>query len=293
MKNVLIILFSVLSLTSCKNRNVDDAKKTKSETPMNFNQEQTYYKIKLSSSLPYKLLLNDLIIDEDNGEEGGAVETNLFANNLILNSGIQHLKIVLFPKKDEDSITQRSLDYIKIALVKLNLIDSKDSELIKEFNIKNANSGSGNSYQWEFISVIPYKINGWSNSVNLIKQDQKELLKEVIEFYKKTYDVLNSGDSSKFLDMVSKRNEETAIAFYNNPGVLQEKEELAQRVKEAKGKMNPLQDFTIKFYGNGRIVTLENKNGDSPLYYSTEDYDDFFSIQLHRPKDGEPLEIIR
>jgi len=258
-----------------------------------YNQEQTFYKIKLSSSLPYKLLLNDVIIDEDNGEEGGAVETNSFANNLILNSSVQHLKIILFPKKGEDSITKRSLDYIKIALVKLNSIDSKSSELIKEFNIKNANIKLENSYQWEFASIVSYKINGWSNSVNLIEQNQKELLKEVIKFYNDTYDILNSGDSSKFLGLISKRNEETAIAFYNNPGILQEKEELAQRVKEAKGKMNPLQDFTIKFYGNGRIVTLENKDGDSPLYYSTEDYDDFFSIQLHRPKKGASLEVIR
>ena len=292
MKKIILICFGLFHLLSCKSEG-NKTSQLKKETQMNFSQDQNIYKIKLSCSLPYKLLLNDLIIDEDDGAEGGAIETNSFVNSFILISGVQHLKIVVQSKKNEDSISTRSLDYINIQIVKLKDINSKNSELINEFNISSAINISKNTYQWEFNTIVPYKLQGWSDSINLLKEDKEELMEEVIKFYTETHKILNSGNASKYQELVSKRYEETLVAFYNNSGIQQEKEELSQRVKDAKDKMNPLKDFVIKFYGNGKIITLENSSGDSPLNYSTEEFDDFFSIQLHRPKKGAPLEVIR
>lgn len=293
MRKILLLCFSLL-LLSCKQKESKTIqKKMNTFKAKDSNNGQSFYKLKLSCSLPYKLLLNDLILDQDSGEEGGAVDTNLFINNFILSSGQQTLKLLVKPKKGKDSISKRSLEFITIKVVKVNSLDSRESDLIDEFTISKAIHAGDNVYLWDFLSETEYNLDGWSESVNLIHEDKEKLLKEILLFYEDTHSILNSGNVDGYLNLVKRRNEETAIAFHNAPEIKNETQELKVRVKEAKGKMNPLENFVLKFYANGKIVTLENQEGDSPLNYSTEEFDDFFSIQLHRPEKDGLLEVIR
>ncbi len=275
---LLIILFSCKKSQNSKHNQMDNT--IISQTP--------YYAIEIDALPKFSVLVNDVKIVSHN--DRGSLNSVYLLNKEILSKGEQVLKLNII---SDQELSETDEQYFKFKIFKYENFDSDDKTLILDAKPKFKQKTKVYSQILPFIANVPYKLKGWSNSVKLIDENKEDLLKEVLEFYNNTHGILNSGKSIEYLNLVSKRNEETAIAFYNNPGVLQEKEELAQRVKGAMGKMNPLKDFTLKYYGNGRIVTLENKDGDSPLYYSTEDYDDFFSIQLHRPKAGEPLEIIR
>ncbi|AYN03697.1 hypothetical protein [Flavobacterium sp. 140616W15] len=85
------------------------------------------------------------------------------------------------------------------------------------------------------------------------------------------------------------------LAYFDAPEILQEQDDEKEKVQQAKGLMNSIDfsKYSLKFYGDGRLITLEDKNGDSPLYYEDKDYKRIFGILLHRPKSGSPLEVIR
>lgn len=116
MRNKVLMVFimaMVFIVSNCQDSNI---KKNK-------NMNTPIYKIKLSISIPYELYVNDFLIDRSFDEEG-AVETNLFINNFILKSGIQTIVLKMYPKRGENHISDRSLDFINVKIVELLNIDS-------------------------------------------------------------------------------------------------------------------------------------------------------------------------
>lgn len=286
MRNKVLMVFimaMVFIVSNCQDSNI---KKNK-------NMNTPIYKIKLSISIPYELYVNDFLIDRSFDEEG-AVETNLFINNFILKSGIQTIVLKMYPKRGENHISDKSLDFINVKIVELLNIDSQDSKLVKEFSIDKEKI-INDKYIQEVKINVPYHLQGWSTSVELINENQEKLLKELQAFYQEVYTIINNGDYDRYSKIISKRTQEALISYYDSQIIKKEQEELKDRVIAAKGKMKPINfnQYELKIYGNGKLVTLEDSKGDSPLSYSTKEYKDYFGIILYRRSNNSSLEVIR
>ena len=147
----------------------------------------------------------------------------------------------------------------------------------------------------EFVDIdIPYKVTGWSGSVDLSKENQTVLKNEVLLKYSELREIINKGEIKEFLNQNKARDREVYEGFYNDKEVIAEdKQYLEERISKSKNNMVQINDYHVKMYGNGKVIALEKNDGKSALYADDSENLYYYVILLHRPKPGTPLEVIR
>jgi len=128
--------------------------------------------------------------------------------------------------------------------------------------------------EWEVeITELPYELEGWSKGQDLRKWDKDKLEKKVVAFHQKIRKILNDGNSEEWMKLIQKRFDEVCIFDYlSEKQIEKDLEEIKEDVEEySKGTMIPLEDYELKLYAEGKLVTLERKthtrefNNYSPL----------------------------
>lgn len=150
------------------------------------------------------------------------------------------------------------------------------------------------------VPELPYEneVEGWSEGVDLTKEDKDKLQIEVEDFYRniiKLYETKNvNGLAGKYYN---RQKELGQIHYQNKPGNYQVL--IDTWIKDANDERPfVFKDNLLKFYGNGRVLMLVQ--ADKYYINSTslmrEDADGnyvMFYMALYRPKPGAPLEVIR
>ncbi|MCG8860109.1 hypothetical protein, partial [Tenacibaculum finnmarkense] len=147
----------------------------------------------------------------------------------------------------------------------------------------------------------PYNLTGWSNSVDLTKENQEKLFKEVEAYYLELIKDFENKDIPAIAKKYYTKEKEIAQALF-----FKEKEEKSRWHKDILGevlhttaKIEKIKDHYLGFYGNGKVVNLlRTQIGFKPLVIETENEDGKkaylkLDVYLHRPAPGAPLEMIR
>ncbi|MCV9929010.1 hypothetical protein OIU83_15195 [Flavobacterium sp. LS1R49] len=282
-----LLMFNIASCQKKENNNSKHIKIKKEENKM-MNKTQPIYAIKVHSIGAFEIFVNGISIYSHKDKEASII--TLPINGDILSSGVQMLQIILH---SADKLTKSELQNYSFKIVQYNGFDSPDVKVVQECVFNESLSKDKYTYlqSWTFEAIVPYKVTGWIYSFNLKEENKDHLLNEVQQFYLKTWNLINSGNYIEYYKIIERRHQENLIAFYNSSEVNEEHNEIKQRILDAKGKMYPI-DFS-KFYSDGRLAVLEDKDGFSPLVYETDQYTDYFGFIFHRPKPGAPLEVIR
>ncbi|MDW8850044.1 hypothetical protein SD960_08075 [Flavobacterium sp. MMLR14_040] len=291
MKKIILLSLLVYNMAGCQENKKSYNKINKEENKM-MSATQPIYAIKVHSIGLFEIYVNGISIYSYKDKEASIV--TLPINSNILASGAQTVQIIL---QSEDKLTKNELQNYSFKIVQYNGFDSPDVKVVEEctFNESLSKDKYTHTQSWTFRAMVPYNVTGWTNSVDLKKQNNDELLNEVQQFYQKTWNIINSGNYAEYYKIINKRHQENLIAFYNSPEVNEEQDEIKQRVLDAKSKMHPI-DFSklhLKIYSDGHLATLEDKDGFSPLSYETDQYTDYFGFILYRTKPDAPLEVIR
>jgi uncharacterized protein (DUF2344 family) len=219
-------------------------------------------------------------------------------NNFLLESKSHDLKISILPQIDDNYNLDTVLANEFSLDIKVARVENKQEAII--FNKKIYNSDHDEPFKQiviPFQSNVPYKLKGWINSVDLTKQDREILKKEVESFYK---EMMNDYRNKKVESIEKKyynRQLENAQSFY-----LYKKEDSEKLLSEINKDVNKeqnlnLENYKLVFYGNGKVVGLIRTDGEfmgkSAFLGLTEEYYYSYSLLLHRPKVGGPLEVIR
>lgn len=258
--------------------------------------DQPIYTLKISVANPYETYINDMPVEKDYGK--GSANSELPINDFILKSGIQNIKVILMPEQGKLTVDKLGIDYVDVKIYKyphgLSNMSSDERILIKEFNLKECKESSIIRKESEFITKVPYEVKGWEKSISLLAENQENLKGEVLAKYEELKTMLNNGDLATFLNSNKIRDEEVSISFYDNQETEEEdKSFMSNRVSKSRGKMEKIENYTMRFYGNGKTVSLEGTNGKSILKGDDGKKIYYYMILLHRPKAGAPLEIIR
>ncbi len=293
MKKIIIIGLLILSFTNCQKKGVNIANDNHSKKEIDM-EKTPVYTIKISAANPYEVLVNDMPFEKDYNNGSSTVELPI--NDLILRSGKQIIKIKILPNSGGNTVDQSGLNYFNLKVLQYTSVSSigSNGKLIKEITLKDQKELPIVTIEKIVNLEVPYNVQGWSKSQDLAKEDKTVLKNEVLSKYQELKNVLNKGDLKSFLSENKIRDKEVHSAFYNDKEMKNEDEDyMKNRVKKSANHMAEIKDFQMKFYGNGKVVSLERNDGNSALFADDSNNLFYYAILLHRPKPGSPLEIIR
>ncbi|QXU41151.1 hypothetical protein [Pedobacter sp. D749] len=318
--NKLIKLIAIgiyISLECCAQNKKDIAAENRILEKIEYQKEGMLFKLKYEHlDCSYEILLNDMPIITYFGL-GERSDLTVDINQYILKPGKQEITIRMFPAKKEENLFVSSLS--KNSFVKIDITKNKEPmTMLDQLNAKSKR----NEYKWETLvyktpqleKPMPYseyktsfevdakdinwKIVGWSKSKKLI--NDPNIRREVDEFYDNYKKVLEEGNQNKFLSLV--RNtiyEEAASKPWNKEIENQLTKNMSDYAVEKRNFIYPCKKAELKFFGNGRVVTLVCADtltfGYSSLISKTakNTIPKSHTFYLHKPEGSDKLEIIR
>lgn len=332
MKNTILILTALLIFPSCKQNNNPNNTKMSNLTSKNYvetmlnnikhaNYEPMYYLTFSQNSCFSEILVNDIPINKNFSEESSG--KTLPINNYIFKSGIQKVTFRLYPagkfgtadfstlvsdtemnieitesdnnKKQQEG--KKTMSYTTPLTTTINQYGNPMSEF----------EATGKKYyeaSFTFNAIVPYEFESYSKGQDLRKYDPNTLDKKVVAFYKNQWEIINSkkaDDLFSFLEL--KEKEISQSLFYNRTDLEETLEAYLEPFTLDSYKLEPLENYKLKFYGDGKIVCLElisldsRLRGESALWGKYKEdggtMATFRNYYLYIPEGKNELEIIR
>ena len=315
---------TIMATTNIKEKDIYDLYKT-----VEYYDNEIHYGIILSSSnCNFEILINDVKVLFYHDVAVGQVANGLYTpiNQAIYNRGKQKIEIRLYPglnKKTNKPEQELGNSHLSIDIVANTLKDgqSTDEETIFSWQAPTEpRKNRKDNIPWfshpempyyeentSFIAEVPYTVSKLENSQVLITKDNdslKELTKEVFLFYSEMKTIYQKKDKAKLAEKVYEKEKVIAQQLYLTKDGIQNRwdDDYLVNFDSKKRKdfiMEPIENYKLVFYGNGRLVTLERieqkYRGESALMSSYEEdgdeYNSHYDILLHRPKRNVKLEI--
>ena len=308
MKKILFIF--IILLFNCHNAQNTGEMKIQ-QIPL---EKQITYMIDITTNIPVIVYVNDIKASELNMPLGTAIDLNPY----VLKNGKCKIKLQIFPlfRRGDTLVTVENI--MRCNLFFGSYIRNKETDEILNYKADVALPIVAPTIdvpyfeqEWEVeITDLPYELEGWSKGQDLRKWDKKELEKKVVAFHQRTRKILNEGNSEAWLKLIQKRFDEVCIFDYlSEKRIEKDLEEIKEDVEEySKGTMIPLEDYELKLYAEGKLVTLERKThtkefnnyspldikGWSPLISKGTTYGAApYPILLYLPQGSDEFVIIR
>ena len=277
-------------------------------------EKQITYMIDITTNIPVIVYVNDIKASELNMPLGTAIDLNPY----VLKNGKCKIKLQIFPlfRRGDTLVTVENI--MRCNLFFGSYIRNKETDEILNYKADVAlpivapkEDVPYFEQEWEVeITDLPYELEGWSKGQDLRKWDKKELEKKVVAFHQKIRKILNDGNSEEWMKLIQKRFDEVCIFDYlSEKRIEKDLEEIKEDVEEySKGTMIPLEDYELKLYAEGKLVTLERKThtrefnnyspldikGWSPLISKGTTYGAApYPILLYLPQGSDEFVIIR
>lgn len=240
-------------------------------------EKQITYMIDITTNIPVIVYVNDIKASELNMPLGTAIDLNPY----VLKNGKCKIKLQIFPlfRRGDTLVTVENI--MRCNLFFGSYIRNKETDEILNYKADVAlpivapkEDVPYFEQEWDVeLTELPYELEGWSKGQDLRKWDKDKLEKKVVAFHQKIRKILNDGNSEAWMKLIQKRFDEVCIFDYlSEKRIEKDLEEIKEDVEEySKGTMIPLEDYELKLYAEGKLVTLERKthtkefNNYSPL----------------------------
>jgi len=308
MKKILFIF--IILLFNCHNAQNTGEMKIQ-QIPL---EKQITYMIDITTNIPVIVYVNDIKASELNMPLGTAIDLNPY----VLKNGKCKIKLQIFPlfRRGDTLVTVENI--MRCNLFFGSYIRNKETDEILNYKADVAlpivapkEDVPYFEQEWDVeLTELPYELEGWSKGQDLRKWDKDKLEKKVVAFHQKIRKILNDGNSEAWLKLIQKRFDEVCIFDYlSEKRIEKDLEEIKEDVEEySKGTMIPLEDYELKLYAEGKLVTLERKThtkefnnyspldikGWSPLISKGTTYGAApYPILLYLPQGSDEFVIIR
>lgn len=260
------------------------------------------------SGCQFEILVNDVPVAKKIGIKG-AMTSSAPINSCILQSGKQKLTVKLYPNVGKDMITTSDKKASPFNLSVTYRKDAWNHNDISEVTVFQLPAiilpESGLPYfekEFEFDAEVPYRFEGWQTSKDLTKvSDIKQKVMNKFEEIKK---LLEAKNFAAFAKMKNKKDIEMNTSFYLKPDEVAEGEAFEREAfTEKNAEVQPFTNAKVVFYGQGRLVTLENTDDKGSALRTKIKHISAdgkakeevikFPILFHIPKNSDELEIIR
>ena len=290
------------------------------KTVKHYPNEPFYYLFVSHEACYFEILVNGLPIYKY--YKPGQIITPIDIYSAINKTGKQTITYKLYPhtESQEGAGLKTLVDWtkIKIEVFQRNKSDTdknafaNEKPIIKHVSLTESDGKTfvGKSkdyyeYSFTFDAIVPYENEGWENSKDLSKMDQKELLHKVGNAYKQVWQMKDDKKVDDFFALLYNKEKENAQCEYSTENDLTESlQSYMKPVLKKDYKMQPLENYKMVVCGGGRLVCLQQNSldvrlrGESALWAKYKDEDgniigNFISLYLHIPKGKTNFEIIR
>ena len=227
------------------------------------NQPKTGYYLQINNqNCHYKILVNDYF-NYGYNDVFSSFLVRPMLNYGIIRSGEQKLSVIVTPQKGEyltrnSDVTIRLIRYADMS----NKTDFGGSTVIMEWEMpamKVEDKLPIYRFDTTFKADVPYEMNTINYAVDLSKMDKDVLQKEVIEKYKEYHNYIKN-DYDKYNQQVKHGILSYVIPSYSSTEDLKEvfddnKKDFES--KEYNSTLQPIENYKMTLYGNGRVVALE------------------------------------
>ena len=284
-----------------------------------YPQEPYYFlEIKDIRGCTFEILVNDVPTFKFFQEEQISAEVDV--QLMILKSGTQKITYKLYPigKRENGDVIDKLPDWTKVDLNLLKVNMTRDDPymskevLIEHHSLKQPDGKSfiaaGKNYyehSFTFDAQIPYENKSWSTSKDLSKMDQRELLQKTKAAYQQVWNMINDGRTDDYFGLTFRSQAEICQSGYTKQQEILDvvKDELLL-FENSSFQMQPLENYKMVLYGNGRLVSLEQISANPLLRkefvlwgkYRNEKGNTrarFISLYLHIPEGKTAFEAIR
>ena len=244
-----------------------------------------------ASNTNFEVRVNDRIVfmNYDMITNGFAIPGAYFPiNTKITNAGLQTIEVRMYPCWNRQ--TEQLEPQLKNARVKLDIVE-------RSYNPKKDDwTGEEYVYSWEaptaapeendpmayflypkrleyiykdtFLATVPYAINTLDNAINLYTTDSlkiKQLIAGLLPYYEKFKDIYQENNLDAYATLVYEKEKRLAQQFFFDAADSEkrwEKQLLEKngRLVENGYKMQAMEHYKLRFYGNGKLVTLVSTN---------------------------------
>lgn len=269
------------------------SKNTQKDEMKNILNTKTYV-LNYDTNYCHEIFINGIRVAQDysvKGQTGGLIYLNPF----IESQGIQSLKIKLFEENKETKINANNLiNQIFELYSYIPPMDESELSLIKKVDFESILPTQEVICSFQFEANISYDLPiKLENSKNLINENKDKLIEEVLEFYNNYSNLINKGDDVEYKKLFKNAHDREIISmFYDN----QQKDELlntlSKRIINSKNNVQPLEEYSLYFHPNNKIIYLQTTGSlKSPLYSKTKEKVRRFGVYLHKPKESNKLEV--
>ncbi|GGX19219.1 hypothetical protein [Aquimarina muelleri] len=259
LSTIIISLFLTLGCKESKTTNTA-MQNLSSNSTINQTKEKSGYFLQINNqNCHYEIRVNDLLVTKYI-DSYPAYSVRHMLNGWILKRGKQKLSIRVTPLQGD--ILSKNAD---ITIRLLRYPDMLDKE--------NDFGGSTMIMEWEmpqieedlpyfqldtiFNAEVPYEINDLDNAVDLSKIDIETLTEEVVKEFKRMLDLM-MDDYDQFNILHSQIFNKLIVSRYHTIDWINDiLADNKQAINEEKTNIQPIENYTLQLYGNGRIATLE------------------------------------
>lgn len=282
MKNTILILASLLIFPSCKENNNIKTQKMSDLTSKNYVEkiinnikhyhDEPMYQLLISNNwCSSEILVNDIPVYKNFKEplDGPTVDIN----NYIFKSGSQTVTVRLYPvgqHEDENIDAFIAETEMSITVNEYNGRTEKDKEIVKYTTPLKKERNQYGQPQFEdigktyyeaiftFEAKVPYEFNSLERGQDLSKWNKEKLEQKVIAFYKNQWNIINKKKVDDYFSYLELKEKETCQSTYDTREDLQENlQAYLDPFTITTFKLEPLENYKLNFYGNGKIVCLE------------------------------------
>ncbi|MBF4519563.1 hypothetical protein IRZ71_24765 [Flavobacterium sp. ANB] len=243
------------------------------KTIKHYDYEPVYFLTYIQNVCYSEILVNDIPM-HNNFTELGDGET-MEINNYIFKSGLQKVTFRLYPatkgkdfdhhtltrqtdmkieisesdNKKRDQPGKKIANYITQTVVNINAYEEK--EFI----------ATGKNYyeaSFTFEAKVPYEFTSLDKGQDLRKWNQEKLEQKVVDFYKNQWRLINDKEIEEYFSFLELKEKETCQSVFNSRKELEENlSAYLEPFINSTFKLEPLENYQLKFYGDGKIVCLE------------------------------------
>lgn len=284
---------------------------------MNIEFKKPYYYIYVYELSAGEIWVNDVPLVNWKGEqtENGVFNGEIPINQVVLENGIFQLECRLMPRSNNKFLDlSKSLDIYTIGFKKREVNNAKTNIDINQ-EIENPYSKwdeqRGRMVNKTFsglpiyvaktsfeVTDLPFTLNGWQKSIDLSKLKEKDLLADVLRYYRQIHSVMASHNVSKFLELSKEKMKLQEEAFYFTEERKKSFREAAAQLFNQKLELLPLNatDLKLQIMGYGKLVRLVRLDGSAALQYKSPNPNKQanieFDIKLHMRNKEKGLTII-